>query len=77
MSNNENELYQNLLDAYCSKELANECYDLAEKGQILILLKKLGTQREELLNDIHNRQKALSNLDYLIFQIRKGDLHYV
>ncbi len=61
-------LYDNLIDAQCSEELSERCYELSENGQIAQMLLLLREHRTELLNHIHEQQKALDCLDYLIFQ---------
>lgn len=65
-------LYENLLDAQCSKELSERCYALAEHGQTAQMLHLLRGHRKELLDRIHAQQKALDCLDYLIFLTEKG-----
>jgi len=62
-------LYENLLDAECSKALTDECMMLAEQGRDRIILQKLSGQRTHLLDEIHRYQKALDCLDYLIYQL--------
>lgn len=75
--NKDDPLYQSLIDSKCTEEFAGECMALSQDGQNVILLRKLNKQRSALLDSIHAEQKALSNLDYLIFQIRKGEKNYV
>lgn len=75
--NKDDPLYQSLIDSKCTEEFASECMALSQDGQNVILLRKLSKQRSALLDSIHAEQKALSNLDYLIFQIRKGEKNYV
>lgn len=65
-------LYHNLIDANCSKELSKRCNELFERGQTGQMLLLLREHRKELLNQIHEQQKALDRLDYLIFQTEKG-----
>ena len=65
-------LYHNLIDAKCSEELSKRCFELSEHGQTGQMLILLREHRKELLNQIHERQKALDCLDYLIFQTEKG-----
>lgn len=62
-------LYENLIDAKCGEKLAATCMALAAEGkeaQMTVLLRR---QRKELLDEIHDSQKALDALDYLMFQI--------
>ena len=65
-------LYHNLIDAKCSQELSKRCYELFEHGQTGQMLILLRGHRKELLNQIHEQQKALDCLDYLIFQTERG-----
>lgn len=64
-------LYDNLIDALCSKELSDRCYTLFEQGRTAQVLLLLRGHRKELLEQIHDRQRALDCLDYLIFQTEK------
>ena len=68
-------LYESLLDAHCSEKLSERCSVLAEHGQTGQMLILLREHRKELLNQIHEQQKALDCLDYLIFQTEKGVKH--
>lgn len=72
--NNNNPLYQNLIDAKCSRELTQECILLASEGKSAQMMIKLNEQRKGLLDKIHEDQKALDCLDYLMFQIKKETL---
>lgn len=65
-------LYSNLIDANCSEELSKRCYELFEHGQTAQMLILLREHRKGLLNQIHEQQKALDCLDYLIFQTERG-----
>ena len=65
-------LYENLIDARCSEALRERCSALAERGQTAQMLLLLRGHRKELLNQIHEQQKALDCLDYLIFQTERG-----
>ena len=64
-------LLQNLQDAKCPVELTKECMILAADGRFAQMLARLKKQRKNLLDEIHDHQKALDCLDYLIFQIEK------
>ena len=66
-------LMQNLKDAKCSSELTQECMKLASEGNSVQMMRKLKKQREGLLDEIHEHQKALDCLDYLMFQIEKQE----
>ncbi len=67
-------LIQNLQDAGCNQNLIKEFFDLLEKkeiDQILILLNKY---RRSVLDTLHKNQKEIDILDYLIYDIRKGNV---
>ena len=66
-------LYQNLVDAKCGKKLTAECMALATEGNNMQMLSLLQVRRKELLEIIHDYQKALDCLDYLVFQIEKQE----
>ena len=66
-------LYDNLLDALCPEELSEHCCALAERGQTGQMILLLRGYRKELLGQIHEQQKALDRLDYLIFQTENGE----
>ena len=62
---------QNLKDAGCSKEVAEEFLELAKTGERqkqFILLEK---HRRSLLDNVHSKEKQIDCLDYLVFQMRK------
>ncbi len=64
-------LRQNLLDAKCGKELREQCMTLSEHGQEVRMISLLKTHRTKLLDTIHEYQKALDSLDYLLFQTER------
>ncbi|MBR2672799.1 MAG: hypothetical protein IKE27_11425 [Oscillospiraceae bacterium] len=71
-ANNEAEcLRQNLFDAKCSDELSERCMALSGEGQSRMMISILRSHRKELLSTIHEYQKALDSLDYLLFRTEK------
>ncbi len=71
-ANNQTEcLQQNLLDAKCGKELREQCMALSEQGLQVRMISLLRSHRTELLDTIHEYQKALDSLDYLLFKTEK------
>lgn len=64
-------LYQNLLDAGCSQELIEKCMTLARKRQPADILPLLSHHRKELLNNVHESQKRIDCLDFLVYNINK------
>ena len=71
MKNGTDSLRQNLLDAKCPLFLTEECMELAQEGKSGQMLRNLKEHRKNLLALIHENQKALDCLDYLVFQIEK------
>ena len=64
-------LHQNLIDAGCSEDLTRSCMELAKVNQwnrILVLLSK---QRTDLLDSVHDGQKQIDCLDFLVYSIHK------
>lgn len=64
-------LIQNLKDSNCSEDLIEEIVTLDNKGEISNELKLLERHRKNLLEKLHQNQKYIDNLDYLIFNFRK------
>lgn len=60
-------LLRNLLDAGCSRDFADSFFHLEDKQKRLRLL---SCHRCSLLDEIHERQKQLECLDYLIYSIK-------
>ncbi|MGF7144498.1 hypothetical protein HNQ56_002929 [Anaerotaenia torta] len=59
--------FRNLLDAGCSRGFAEDFFELEDKQKKLRLL---SCHRCSLLDKIHEHQKQLDCLDYLIYSIR-------
>ena len=64
-------LIQNLKDSNCSEDLIEEIVTLDNKGEISNELKLLERHRKNLLEKLHQNQKYIDNLDYLIFNFRE------
>lgn len=64
-------LHQNLIDAGCSKNLIEICMELARSNQWNRILPLLSQQRADLLDLIHNGQKQIDCLDFLVYRISK------
>ncbi len=65
---------QNLIDAGCDKEMVNFCISLAEQKSESELKKLLVQHKRDLLDSIHIRQKQVDCLDFLVYQIEKGNM---
>ena len=64
-------LHQNLVDAGCSKDLIETCMELAKANKWKRLLPLLSKQRINLLNSVHDGQKQIDCLDFLVYSINK------
>ncbi|MDE7261661.1 MAG: hypothetical protein K2N78_06330 [Oscillospiraceae bacterium] len=64
-------LRQNLLDAGCGSDTVQQCMDLVKKRECSELLRLLSRHRRELLDTVHQNEKRIDCLDYLIYQIEK------
>ena len=65
-------LHQNLIDAGCSHALVKQCIALAQENKPNELLPLLSRHRRSLLDGIHQWEKQIDCLDYLIYQLEKG-----
>ena len=68
-NDHEGMLRQNLTDAGCSGDLTAECIALARSGLSAQMLQRLKKQRQGLLDKIHDTERELRCLDYLIYQV--------
>ena len=64
-------LRQNLLDAGCGSDTVQQCMDLVKKRECAKLLRLLSRHRRELLDMVHQNEKRIDCLDYLIYQLEK------
>lgn len=62
-------LRQNLVDAGCDRELTGRCITLAQEMKTDELLRLLSRHRQTLLDGVHQWEKQIDCLDYLIYQI--------
>ncbi len=60
---------QNLKDAGCAQDIIECCIACMEQGKKNELLKRLEEQRKGLLNKVHEEEKHIDCLDYLVYQI--------
>lgn len=60
---------QNLRDAGCPPPMIQQCVALKQQQQIAELLRVLSLQRKALLEALHNKQKQIDCLDYLVYQL--------
>lgn len=66
-----NSLYQNLLDAGFNAEKAEQYEKLAEDQEWNILLRELMKQKRHLLSSLHESEKQIDCLDFLVYEINK------
>ncbi len=66
------EILQNLKDAGCNSSIIAEFFKLVSDENTNALLKLLQNHRIELLNSLHNIQKKIDCLDYLIFNLKQN-----
>lgn len=64
-------LHQNLIDAGCSEDLIETCMKLAEANHWNRILPLLSKQRINLLDSVHDGQKQIDCLDFLVYSINK------
>ncbi len=64
-------LHQNLIDAGCSEDLIQICMELAKANKWNRLLPLLSKQRINLLDSVHDGQKKIDCLDFLVYSINK------
>ena len=64
-------IVQNLEDAGCAPDTIECCITCMEQGKKTELLKHLDAHRAGLLNRVHEEQRQIDCLDYLVYQIRR------
>ncbi len=62
---------QNLKDAGCAPDIIECCIACMEQGKKKELLKRLSDHRNGLLHKVHEEEKHIDCLDYLVYQIRR------
>lgn len=72
MSEQEQAYYQNLIDAGCTEQAANQMLALLQSGKKGQMFKLLSEYRSELLSNLHADQRRLDCLDFFLYQIRKN-----
>ena len=67
-------LYENLCDAGCDSQMIEQCVSMAGNHQQEELLRVLAGQRADLMSEIHTNQKRVDCLDFLVYQINRGNI---
>lgn len=69
--NNENAIVQNLIDAGCGQDFIAEFMEGFRKENLAEELKLLAAHRRSLLDSLHEEQKRIDCLDYLVYKMKK------
>lgn len=70
---NRKEIVQNLKDAGCSDEFIDEFFNISKKNKSeKSVIKLLYNYKKFLLKDLHDSQKKIDCLDFLIFKINQA-----
>ncbi len=64
-------LHQNLIDAGCNEDLTRNCMELAKVNRWDRILSLFSKQRTALLDSVHDGQKQIDCLDFLVYRINK------
>ena len=78
MNNNQEQkrMVLNMKDAGCSEDTINRFLLCYQAGDIKGELKVLSNHRRVLLDEVHKGQKEIDCLDYLVYQIEKGEKNF-
>lgn len=68
---NEDAIIQNLKDAECDEEKIHAFITNIRENRISDGLKLLSMHRRSLLDTLHEKQKQIDCLDYLVYQLEK------
>ena len=64
-------LRQNLLDAGCRSDMVQMCMTLAPKKNMTELRHSLAQHRQTRLDTVHQNEKRIDCLDYLVYRLEK------
>ena len=70
-NHNENAIIQNLKDAGCDEDMIAAFIKAIRAEKISDGLKLLSIHRRSILNHLHEDQKQIDCLDYLVYQLEK------
>lgn len=68
---NTESVVRNLKDAGCDGDTVKQFMELGRSGKKQGQVKLLEKHRRSLLDKVHEREKEIDCLDYLLYQIRK------
>lgn len=60
---------QNMKDAGCSPETIHSCISCIQRGRKEELMRKLDIQRSSLLDKVHEGERQIDCLDYLVYRL--------
>lgn len=69
-------IIQNLKDAGCSSKQIESFTHCFESGDIKKLIQQLKCQRCGLLDGLHDAQRKIDCLDYLIYTLKKEEMRH-
>ena len=72
----EESIIQNLKDAGCSKSQIEEFMGYAGKHERNNAMKLLRQQRNVLLDGLHEKQRMIECLDYLVYQLKRDNIKF-
>lgn len=64
-------LRQNLVDAGCGPDIVRQCMSLTRKRDQAELIRVLSRHRQALLDTLHQSEKRIDCLDYLLHELEK------
>lgn len=67
----EEDVFQNLKDAGCDEETIQTFMDNLQNGKQVKGMRLLENHRRGLLDNLHEEQKRIDCLDYLLFVLKK------
>ena len=62
-----------LADAGCDKEFIDKFLLIQKNGTLKEQIIMLNSHRATLLNNLHKYEKCIDCLDYLVYQLKKGE----
>jgi len=65
-------IFQNLKDAGCDSFLIKEFFRLKNSGQVNELFRLLSKHKSKLLETLHENQKKIDCLDFLVFDLKQN-----
>lgn len=73
LATDSNRIRQNLLDAGCDQQTTDSCMACFQEGNMAKMLPALAKHRRVLLEALHQEQKRIDCLDYLVYTIERNE----